>query len=75
MSIAAVRLNAEDRRILDKLAVEFGSKTNAIRQALRMLAADRARRDAFNAFVESWNAEAGPVDEEAVAAMARRYGL
>ena len=25
--------------------------------------------------LEAWNAEAGPLDEDAVAAMAKRYGL
>ena len=46
-----------------------------MRHALRLLAADRQRRDAPNAFLEAWNAEAGPLDEDAVAAMAKRYGL
>ena len=46
-----------------------------MRHALRPLAADRQRRDALNAFLEAWNAEAGPLDEDAVAAMAKRYGL
>ena len=75
MSIITIRLNAEDKRILDKLTLELGSKTNAIRQALRMLAADRARRDAFNAFVKVWNSEDGPVDPDGVAALAKRHGL
>ena len=29
----------------------------------------------LNAFLEAWNTEAGPLDEDAVAAMAKRYGL
>ena len=33
------------------------------------------RRGALNAFQEAWKAEAGPLDEDAVAAMAKRYGL
>ena len=33
------------------------------------------RRGAPNAFQEAWKAEAGPLDEDAVAAMAKRYGL
>ena len=60
---------------LDTLAPEFGGKSGAVRHALRLLAADRQRRDALNAFLEAWNAEAGPLDEDAVAAMAKRYGL
>ena len=42
----------------------------------RLLAADRQRDGgALNAFQEAWKAEAGPLDEDAVAAMAKRYGL
>lgn len=75
MSTTTVRLNAEDREILDELAPRFGGKSNAIRHALRSLAADRRRHLALESFLDGWNAEAGPLDEEAVAAMARRYGL
>lgn len=75
MSTTTVRLNADDREILDGLAPLFGGRSNAIRQALRALAADRKRHLALESFLDAWTAEAGPVDEEAVAAMARRYGL
>ena len=73
--MTTVRLNAEDRQILNMLAPLFGGKSNAIRQGLRSLAAQRERRLSLDSFLEGWEAEAGPVDEEAVAAMARRYGL
>jgi predicted transcriptional regulator len=75
MSTTTVRLNTEDRQILDNLAPLFGGKSNAIRQALRSLASDTERQLALDSFLEGWEAEAGPVDEEAVVAMARRYGL
>ena len=75
MSTTTVRLDAEDGQILDRLAPEIGGRSGAIRVALRFLAADRERRDALRSFVEAWNAEAGPLDEDAVAAMAARYGL
>ena len=75
MSTTTVRLDDEDEQLLGGLAAEFGGRSSAIRQALRFLAADRERRDALNSFVEAWNAEAGPLDEDAVAAMAARYGL
>lgn len=75
MGTTIIRLDAEDKRILDKLTPEFGSRSNAIRHALRMLAADRERREALNSFLEAWDAEAGPLDEDEVAAMAQRYGL
>ena len=58
-----------------ELAPQFGSRSGAIRQALHNLEAERDRRDALKSFVDEWNAEAGPVDENAVAAMAERYGL
>ena len=73
--MTTVRLNAEDEQLLDRLAPLFGGKSNAIRQALRSLAAQMERRLSLESFLEGWEAEAGPVDEEAVAAMARRYGL
>ena len=75
MTTTTVRLDDEDEQLLDRLAPEFGGRSSAIRQALRFLAADRERRDALSSFVEAWNSEAGPVDEDAVAAMAERYGL
>ena len=75
MRNTTVRLNAEDREILDELAPLFGGKSNAIRHALRSLAADRRRHLALESFLDVWNAEVGPVDEESVAAMVRRYGL
>ncbi len=75
MSTTTVRLDDDDERILDRLAPEFGGRSDVIRRALRDLAADVDRWDALGSFLESWNAEAGPVDEQAVAAMAERYGL
>ena len=75
MGTTTVRLDGEDEQFLETLASEFGGRDGAIRHALRLLAADRQRKEALNAFLEAWNAEAGPLDEEAVAAMARRFGL
>ena len=70
-----VRLNAEDEQLLNRLVPLFGGKSNAIRQALRSLAAQTEQHLSRESLLEGWEAEAGPVDEEAVAAMARRYGL
>ena len=75
MGTTTVRLDDEYEQILDKLAQEFGGRSSAIRQALRFFAADRERRAALSAFVEAWSIEAGPIDEDAVAAVAERYGL
>lgn len=75
VSMTTVRLSDEDKQLLDMLAPVFGGKSNAIRQALRSLAAERDRHMSLAAFLDGWEVEAGPVDEEAAAAMARRYGL
>ena len=75
MSTTTVRLSAGDKEILDGLAPLYGSRSNAIRQALRSLAADRRRHLALESFLDDWNAEAGPVDEQAISAASRRYGL
>ncbi len=75
MSTTTVRISADDQEILDESAPLYGSRSNAIRQALRSLAGDRRRHLALESFLDAWNAEAGPVDEQAVAAAERRYGL
>ena len=75
MGTTTVRLDDEDGQLFDTLAPEFGGKSGAVRHALRLFAAERRRKEALSAFLEAWNAEAGPLDEEAVAAMAKRYGL
>ena len=53
MGTMTVRLDDEGGQLLDRLAPEFGGKSSAIRLALRLLAADRQRRDALNAFLEA----------------------
>jgi predicted transcriptional regulator len=75
MGTTTVRLDREDEALLDMLAPEYGGRSSAIRQALRNLAADRRRQDAVRSFLAEWDAEAGPVDDQEIAAMADRYGL
>ena len=75
MNMMIIRLGTDDKQILDRLALEFGSREQAIRQALRTLGADLARRDAFQAFMAAWATEPDPVDGDTVAAMAQHYGL
>lgn len=65
----------DDERILDKLAPTYGGRSNAIRQALRYLAADLDRQQALGDFLTEWHEEAGPLDEGGVDAMAQRYEL
>lgn len=75
MSTTTVRLDEDDERVLDQLAPAYGGRSNVIRQALRMLHAERDRQEALDGFLAAWQREVGPVDEDAVAAMAERYGL
>jgi Arc/MetJ-type ribon-helix-helix transcriptional regulator len=75
MSTTTVRLDDEDEALLDMLAPEYGGRSSAIRQALRHLAADRKRQNALRSFLVEWDAEQGPIDDDAVATMAERYGL
>ena len=70
-----MRLDDEHRQLLERLAPAFGGTTGTVREALRRLAADQDRREALSAFLAEWARECGPPDEEAVAAMAERYGL
>ena len=75
MSTTTVRLDHDDEQLLDRLAPSFGGRSNAIRQALRSLAADVDRHEALGAFLTEWELEAGPVDESALDVMSRRYKL
>jgi Arc/MetJ-type ribon-helix-helix transcriptional regulator len=75
MSTTTVRLDEEDEALLDMLAPDYGGRSSAIRHALRALAADRRRQAALRSFLEDWDAEDGPVDEQDITAMVDRYGL
>lgn len=75
MGTTTVRLDDEDEALLDLLAPDYGGRSSAIRHALRALAADHRREEALREFLAGWDAQAGPVDDEAVAGMAERYGL
>ena len=75
VSTTTVRLDDDDELLLDKLAPAYGGRSNVIRQALRTLSAEVDRQQALEDFLAEWQAEAGPLDDDAVDAMARRYGL
>ena len=75
MGSTTICFDGEDEEFLDALAVEFGGRERAIRHAIRLLGAEQRRKEALSAFLEAWHAEAGPLDEQAVATMAKRYGL
>ena len=69
----AVRLDDEDRALLDELASEFGGRSAAIKQGLVMLAEEHRRRRALADFMAEWVAESGPPDPDGVAAMRERH--
>ena len=55
-----VRLNDEERALLDELASEFGGWSGAIKQGIAMLAQEHRRRRALDRFKDDWVAETGP---------------
>ena len=75
MSTTTVRLDEDDEHILDELASAYGGRSNAIRQALRRLAAEVDRQQTLEDFLTDWERAEGPVDEVAVETMAHRFGL
>ncbi len=75
MSTTTVRLDPDDENALDRLATRLGGRSNAIRQALRLLSAEVDRKESLEEFLAEWEAAEGPIDEAAVGAMAKRYGL
>ena len=69
-----VRLNDEERALLDEFASEFGGRSGAIKQGIQMLAQEhRRRRCALESFIDEWSAESGAPDPDGVAAMRERF--
>ena len=75
MSTTTVRLDPDEEHTLDELAQIHGGRSNALRQGLRLLAADTHRRTALADLLLDWERDAGPVSDAAVAAMTERYEL
>lgn len=75
MATTTVRLDPDEEHTLDALAEIHGGRSNALRAGLRLLAADTQRRSALAALLVEWSREAGPVSDEAVAAMTEHYDL
>ncbi len=75
MATTTVRLDPDEEHTLDELAEIHGGRSNALRVGLRLLAAETQRRAALADLLTEWEYEAGPVDEDAVAAMSNRYSL
>lgn len=75
MATTTVRLSQDEEQALDELAAVHGGRSNALKEGLRLLAATNRQRTALSELLLEWEREAGPVDEEAVAAAADRYEL
>ncbi len=75
MATTTVRLDPDEEHTLDELAEIHGGRSNALRAGLRLLAAETQRHAALGELLADWENEAGPVEEDAVAAMSDRYGL
>jgi predicted transcriptional regulator len=75
MATTTVRLDPDEEHTLDELAEIHGGRSNALRMGLRLLAAETQRHAALADLLVDWESEAGPVDEDAVAAVSERYGL
>ncbi len=70
---ATIRLSDEDRRRLELLVPEYGDQSSVIRHGIRRLAEEQRQRQELRSLLRDWEAESGPVDEDAVAEMQRRY--
>ena len=68
-----IRLSDEDRLLLAQLVPDFGDQSQVIRHGIRLLAQERRRRETLNEVLAAWAAEAGPLDEDEVESMRRRY--
>jgi predicted transcriptional regulator len=75
MATTTVRLDPDEEQTLDQLAEIHGGRSNALRQGLKLLAASTRRDTALAELLRDWDAEAGAVDEQSVAAIAARYDL
>ncbi len=74
-STTTVRLTPEDQAILDKAAKRYGSRSEALRAALRFLDEDRKRREAMKDYLAMVEEEDGPIDPEGVQYMIDYYSL
>ena len=68
-----IRLSDEDRLLLAELVPDFGDQSQVIRHGIRLLAQERRRRETLDEVLAAWAAEAGPLDEDEVESMRRRY--
>lgn len=75
MGTTTVRLDADEERTLDELAAVHGGRSSALREGLRLLAANTRQHAALAELVRDWEREAGPVDRDTIKAITDRYEL
>jgi len=75
MATTTVRLDSDEERILDALAARYGGRSNAIRQAIRLLSARVERQRILTEFLDEWDAESGIVPDDVAEALAAHYDL
>ncbi len=75
VATTTIRLDDDEERLLDRLAADYGGRSNVLREGLRLLATETERHEALAEALASWEIELGPVDEAAVTAIAKRYKL
>lgn len=75
MGTITVRLDVDDELLLDELAAVHGDRSTAVRAAIRLLSGETERRRGWQAFLEQWEREVGPIDEQGVQEYIRRYDL
>jgi predicted transcriptional regulator len=75
VATTTVRLDPDEEHTLDELAEIHGGRSNALRQGLRLLAAESQRRSALADLLSEWERDEGALSDEAVAAMTERYDL
>lgn len=75
MGTVTVRLGTDDERLLDQLAVVHGDRSTAVREAIRLLAGDEARRRGLQGLVRLIESEDGPIGQAGVEEYIGRYDL
>ena len=68
-----VRLDEDDERLLDELVQHHGSRSDAVRAAIRELSGHERRQRALAKLVDEWIAEYGEPSEEEQARIAALY--
>ena len=68
-----IRLSDENRLLLAELVPDVGDQSHVIRHGIRLVAQERRLRETLNEVLAAWTPEPGPLDEDEVESMRRRY--